>query len=281
MSSDDTPKKPSPRERRRLAARKKPVTKKAPSSDKKPSAAQKSTAGKPKRGANRPSRNRKQSRPSSASVSPAVVPQPRPEPLRFVCTGAECTGKTTLAAALAEHFGTTWVPEFYREFTEKKGVVPVPADMEFIAREYMRRERKAAAQANGLLFLDTDLVTVCVYADHYYEACPFWVDRAARQREYAMHFLCEDDIPWEADGIQRDGEDLRSDMQVRFRRELRHRELNHVALTGTAEERLARAIEIVEAIRGKQREDGGGLSPNDPGDDGNQPSANGVEGVAG
>jgi nicotinamide riboside kinase len=34
--------------------------------------------------------------------------------------GAESTGKTTLAIALAEHYQTTWVPEFDRPYTEAR-----------------------------------------------------------------------------------------------------------------------------------------------------------------
>ena len=37
---------------------------------------------------------------------------------RVAIVGAESTGKTTLAQQLAEHFGTVWVPEYGREYTE-------------------------------------------------------------------------------------------------------------------------------------------------------------------
>jgi NadR type nicotinamide-nucleotide adenylyltransferase len=40
---------------------------------------------------------------------------------RRVClVGAESTGKTTLAAALAAHYRTNWVAEYGREYSEKK-----------------------------------------------------------------------------------------------------------------------------------------------------------------
>ena len=37
---------------------------------------------------------------------------------RVAIVGAESTGKTTLATALAEHYRTAWVPEFGRLYTE-------------------------------------------------------------------------------------------------------------------------------------------------------------------
>ena len=44
--------------------------------------------------------------------------------IRVVVTGSECTGKTTLATELAQHYDTVWVPEFLRQFVEEKGAAP-------------------------------------------------------------------------------------------------------------------------------------------------------------
>ena len=48
--------------------------------------------------------------------------------VRVAILGAESSGKSTLAAALAERYGTVWVPEYLREFVETQGRVPVAAD---------------------------------------------------------------------------------------------------------------------------------------------------------
>src|SRR5688572_6159778 len=53
---------------------------------------------------------------------------------RVVLTGSESTGKTTLAARLAEHYGTLWVPEFGREYLDRKGAFLDASDIEPIAR---------------------------------------------------------------------------------------------------------------------------------------------------
>jgi len=54
--------------------------------------------------------------------------------LRVVVTGSECTGKTTLAETLAEHYGTVVVPEFVRYYVREKGAAPEYRDVEAIAR---------------------------------------------------------------------------------------------------------------------------------------------------
>ena len=40
--------------------------------------------------------------------------------LKIVLFGPECTGKTTLAKLLANHYKSQWVPEFAREYLQKK-----------------------------------------------------------------------------------------------------------------------------------------------------------------
>lgn len=60
--------------------------------------------------------------------------------IRVVVTGSECTGKTTLAAALAAAYDTVWVPEFARRFVRDKGAPPTFDDVEPIARGQMRLE---------------------------------------------------------------------------------------------------------------------------------------------
>ncbi|MCB0468427.1 MAG: ATP-binding protein, partial [Aequorivita sp.] len=40
--------------------------------------------------------------------------------IKVVLYGPESTGKTTLAEQLAEHYRTQWVPEFMRDYLQKK-----------------------------------------------------------------------------------------------------------------------------------------------------------------
>src|SRR5262249_22709830 len=77
---------------------------------------------------------------------------------RVCVLGAESTGTTTLAAALAEHYRTVWVPEYGREYSAEKfarGETTWTTD-EFvrIAAEQTRREERAARVADRVLIGD-------------------------------------------------------------------------------------------------------------------------------
>jgi nicotinamide riboside kinase len=127
--------------------------------------------------------------------------------------GPESTGKTTLAGRLAAAFDVPWAPEGARTYVEAlvaRGVTrPLDeADVEPIARLQLAHEDAAAdlARRTGrpLVVRDTDLVSTIVYARHYHDSSPAWIAEAARARRAALYLLCDIDVPWAAEGGQRD-----------------------------------------------------------------------------
>jgi NadR type nicotinamide-nucleotide adenylyltransferase len=164
-------------------------------------------------------------------------------------TGSECTGKTTLARDLAQHFGTVWVPEFARQYLDEKvaatGLPLEASDVEPIARGQLAAEDGGLAAAGRLLILDTDLVSTTVYARHYYGACPAWVEEAARDRRADLYLLCDIDVPWVADPA-RDRPHLREHMHALFVQALETLGARYVTIRGGWDERLAKAIAAVD-----------------------------------
>ena len=175
--------------------------------------------------------------------------RPRRIPVVTV-TGSESTGKTTLAQDLAEHFGTVWVPEYAREHAAAQralGRTLDPSDVDPIARGQMAVEDSGLATANGLLVLDTDLVSTVVYARHYYGDCPAWVEQAARERRADLYLLCDIDVPWVADPA-RDLPHLREHMHPLFTAALDALGGRHVTIRGPWRERLASAIAATRSV---------------------------------
>ena len=168
--------------------------------------------------------------------------------IRVVVTGSECTGKTTLAKALAEHYGTPWIPEYARLFVLEKGAAPVYQDVEAIARGQIALEDSLAAEAPDLLIQDTDLLSTAVYSRHYYGDCPGWVEDALRDRVADLYLLAGIDVPWAPDGEQRDRGDRREEMQELFRTALLDRGIRFVEVGGAHEKRVKAAVESIDAI---------------------------------
>lgn len=178
---------------------------------------------------------------------------------RIVVTGSECTGKTTLARALAHHYDTLWVPEYARRFVALKGVPVVAADVDTIARGQIALEEETIAAAvaasiradlgRDLLIQDTDLLSTIVYSRHYYGSCPGWVEAAFQERRADLYLLAGIDVPWVADGDQRDRGDRREEMQDLFRRALVDNGCRSTEVAGSVATRIELAVREIERSR--------------------------------
>ena len=168
--------------------------------------------------------------------------------IRVVVTGSECTGKTTLAEALADHYDTVLVPEYARQFVRDQGRAPQASDVEAIARGQIALEESLAGDASKILIQDTDLLSTVVYSRHYYGDCPVWIEERLAGRAAHLYLLCDIDVSWVPNGHQRDREDRREEMHQLFRQALIDRKLNFVDIRGSLDHRMnlaARAIGLL------------------------------------
>ena len=169
---------------------------------------------------------------------------------RVVIVGAESTGKTTLAMALAEHYQTTWVPEFGRLYTEARrprGELWRSHEFTFIASEQARMEDALATIANRVLICDTDPFATAIWHERYLGAPSADVQAVAASRTYDLYILTDVDTPFVPDDI-RDGESIREWMHKRFADELARMATPMLLVSGGHERRLAAAITRIDAL---------------------------------
>ena len=177
---------------------------------------------------------------------------------RVALLGAESSGKTTLAAALAAHFGTAWVPEFVRDYLEDgPNLDYAPADLQAIGAGQRALERAYTKlpdpRKTGWLFCDTDALTTTVWAEQYFgegHAPPGLVGFAQADR-YALTLLLAPDLPWMPDGTRDQPDPAR---RAWFFGRLRHWlgtvGRPYVVIDGDGPARLARAVAAVTAAVG-------------------------------
>jgi len=178
--------------------------------------------------------------------------------LRVCLVGAESTGKTTLAEALAEHFRTVWVPEYGREYSERKLAEEGGQDFraeEFahIAARQCELEDEAARRANRILICDTDAFATGVWHRRYTgERSPEVEAIVARHRRPDLYLLTDIGTPFVQDGT-RDGEHVREWMHDVFAEELRARGLPFRRVRGTRGERLRQSVGYIEELLAERR----------------------------
>jgi NadR type nicotinamide-nucleotide adenylyltransferase len=169
---------------------------------------------------------------------------------RVVIVGAESTGKTTLAMALAEHYQTTWVPEFGRLYTEARrprGELWHSDEFTFIAVEQARMEDALARIANRVLICDTDPFATAIWHERYLGSASADVQAVAASRRYDLYILTDVDTPFVPDDI-RDGESIREWMHKRFVDELARMGIPTLLVSGPHDRRLAAAIARFDAL---------------------------------
>ncbi len=175
---------------------------------------------------------------------------------RRVCVlGAESSGTTTLARALAAHFRTALVPEFGRWYYEAKQHLSGPMrwdaqEFAFIAAGQNRLEDALARRCDRMLVCDTDSFATRLWQERYQGFMTPEVFRAGAGRRIDLYLLTDCGIPFVQDGT-RDGEHLRERMQGRFEEELRAAGKSFIPIAGRPEERLSRAVAACEALLNK------------------------------
>lgn len=170
---------------------------------------------------------------------------------RVCVLGAESTGTTTLARALAERLKTSYVAEFGRLYSEGKfqrGIWTwTSSEFVHIQRQQERDEEAGARAADRVVVCDTNAFATILWHRRYMGTSDPEVDRIGRASRCDLYLLTGDEIPFVQDGL-RDGEHIRHEMHGWFEQALAAEAVPWLLVRGTPEERLERAMDAVRGL---------------------------------
>ena len=168
--------------------------------------------------------------------------------------GAESSGKTTLAAALARRLGEetglrcTWVPEWLRDWCVRTGRTPRIDEQAAIARTQHRHIETAAA-SHDVVVCDTTALMTAVYSRMVFGDASLEAEALAlHRRDVGMTLLTALDLPWVADGLQRDGAHVREPVDDLLRGLLHAQRLPWVLVSGQGEARVEAALDATAPL---------------------------------
>jgi nicotinamide riboside kinase len=139
------------------------------------------------------------------------MPAPQQAPARIGLVGGECTGKSTLARALADQLPACVVAEAARSFVERHGRTPRREEQAAIMAEQQALEDAAAATCpHGWVVADPAPLMTAVYSVLYFADDSLLAPAADLARGYDLVAWCDVDLPWQADDGQRDGPEHRA-----------------------------------------------------------------------
>jgi len=168
--------------------------------------------------------------------------------------GAESTGKTTLAAALAERLRAAdagrvaWVPEVLREWCDATGRTPLAHEQGAILRAQHERIAEVAATHDWVV-CDTTALMTAVYSTLVFG------DESLQQRAAELHartaaatLLTALDLPWVADGHQRDGPQVREPVDALLRALMQRHRIGYSVVAGRGERRVQQAMDALRPL---------------------------------
>lgn len=173
--------------------------------------------------------------------------------MKIALLGAESTGKSTLATALATHLrqqgnSVAVVPEVLREWVTREGREPRPEEQLPIAQEQESRVDDAAAAApDTIVIADTTALMVAIYSGMLFADGELYRFALERQRRYDLTLLLGLDLPWVADGLQRIGAQVREPVDALIRKALADAGLPYRVVYGQGAERVANALAAIDA----------------------------------
>lgn len=173
--------------------------------------------------------------------------------LRVALTGPESTGKTTLSRQLAAHYRTAWAPEYARQYLQEHGTRYTLADLEAITHGQLRAEAEAETEARSqgrlVMFCDTDLLVIKIWAEHAFGHCPAWILERIEQQQYALILLLDVDLPWEADPLREHPQpSLRQHFYQVYQHALHTHRANFAEISGPPARRFEQACYAVDEL---------------------------------
>lgn len=181
-----------------------------------------------------------------------VVDPQKNSPVRVCIIGAESTGKTTLCGDLAEHYGVPFVPEFGRWYTlalpDSRRYRWSADDFRVIAETQNRFEDDALRWAETVVICDTNSYVTEVFEKAYLGSTSAEVRALAAERSYDLFVVTDPGTRFSQDSTGLRNLENRAWMHEAYVEYVAASGTPSVQVGGTPAERLAKAVEAVDAL---------------------------------
>lgn len=163
--------------------------------------------------------------------------------------GAESTGKTTLARALAERLGeltgrrSVWIPEHLREWFDAAGRPPHREEQAAIAARQTELIDAAAAR-HDIVVSDTTALMTAVYSRIVFADSSLDAMAIEGHRRCTITLVTAIDLPWVADA-PREGPHVQQPVDDCLRTLLQAHDIRYTVIGGSGAARLEAAVAAV------------------------------------
>lgn len=170
------------------------------------------------------------------------------KPLRVAVVGAESTGKSWLTQALAGVLrargqAVHTVDEVLRQWCDRAGRTPQRHEQMAIAQQQAQAAQPPCQPTlDTWLLSDTTPLMTAVYSHLMFEDESLYPMALAHQALYDITLVTGLDLPWVADGLQRDGPQVRGPVDTLVRQALERSGMAYRVVYGPGSRRLNNAL---------------------------------------
>jgi len=173
------------------------------------------------------------------------------KPKIVVVTGAESTGKSTLAESLSSYFNAPVIPEFAREYVEKLDRRYNYHDVEVIAQKQVDQLKSFLKKEHQVIFVDTWLIITKVWFEVVFQQVPEWLENEIRSLKIDLFLVCNIDLPWIPDLVRENGGENRRILQNMYIENIKKYNFTFHMVNGEEQSRFENALEPVKLLMKK------------------------------
>ncbi len=191
---------------------------------------------------------------------------------KIAVIGPESTGKSSLSQQLAEHYKTSWIPEYARQYLLQHGTDYAYEDLFEIAKGQMKLEDDftttwhlergkelnktkykltgpAASHLGYPLILDTNLYVMKVWSEIAFSKCDNRILTQLALRQYDLYLLCNPDLPWTPDPLREYPDQKTRDRIYHYYKDaMVNQKTPWINITGNYEERFKQAVTAIDLV---------------------------------
>ena len=146
---------------------------------------------------------------------------------------------------MATHFNTAFAEEYAREYLSKLGRKHTFQDLKNVAKGQVANQLKAEKKAKGIVFYDTDLLTIKIWAEDKYQKEVAFVKQNLKSQSADLYLLCTSDLDWVKDQFREDENRLLTIFNL-YVKELESLNLNYKIIRGKGSARFENAVLEIE-----------------------------------
>lgn len=167
----------------------------------------------------------------------------------IVITGAESTGKSTLAKSLADHFGVPYLREIAREYVENLNHKYNYTDVETIAKLQIEQYNRIKNSDYPYIFIDTWLIVTKIWFDVVFQEEPAWLQRVIQNSKIDLFLVCDIDIPWISDPVRENGGENRIKLHQKYINTISALKFSFKIVSGKNNQRFQNALQFLNNIK--------------------------------